>query len=239
VHIFVISPGLEPNTSFQQKRHTLIRCFVIIFWGYVAIFALSLIDYSLATAFDYESLIIETRSLYVTTMGTPLILSNLAFRIVIAPIGEELSFRSFLNFRKEYVAMSLSGLVFIIHRMAAFLFWRTTIGLAYSIGIAVLVFCLSYVLINDVFIAKLKKHSYLMLYGSNLLFVGLHLTNYRIQDFHFLNYLCIPIVLMPQILSSIVYSYLRIKNGLAWSIGLHAFENALVIIPFALRDYWS
>lgn len=234
---FLIHPTLEPNVTFQQKKHTLVRCFIFIFWAYLFYFIFSFIEYILATVFEYPSLVVETRALYARDLRPSSLVYNLIFGILIAPLGEEIAFRAFLNFKKGYIALSISGLVYILHRMIVFLYWGIPLGMIYSLLIAAACFVVSYLLLTEAFIDKLKEKFLVLLYLSNAMFVALHLTNYRLEDFNFLNYLVIPIVLFPQILSSIVYSYLRIKNGLVWSIALHAFENAIVAIPAIIREF--
>lgn len=69
-------------------------------------------------------------------------------------------------------------------------------------------------------------------YVSSMFFGLYHLSNYTNQEILF--YALSPIIVGSQLLGGFLLAYLRLKQGLRWSILAHAAFNALVVIPSAL-----
>lgn len=67
----------------------------------------------------------------------------------------------------------------------------------------------------------------IVFYLMNVLFVGLHIGNYDLSGLQLVQLLFLPAILVPQITLTIALSYVRLKNGLLWAIGLHVLNNLL------------
>jgi len=48
------------------------------------------------------------------------------------------------------------------------------------------------------------------------------------------DYFALPVLLGPQIIGSINYSFLRVRNGLVWSYVFHAVENLICFLPYII-----
>tara|TARA_R110002049_G_scaffold329_16_gene1900 strand:+ start:12790 stop:13353 length:564 start_codon:yes stop_codon:yes gene_type:complete len=78
---------------------------------------------------------------------------------------------------------------------------------------------------------KNKKYFNYILYLSILLFAGIHLSNFKMsKELYFVA----PFLVAPQLILGAFLSYVRVKLGLRWSIGLHATYNAILITPILL-----
>lgn len=69
-------------------------------------------------------------------------------------------------------------------------------------------------------------------YLSSIAFGLYHLSNYANQEILF--YALSPIIVGSQLLGGFLLAYLRLKQGVSWSILAHATFNAMMIIPSAL-----
>lgn len=65
-------------------------------------------------------------------------------------------------------------------------------------------------------------------YLSICIFGIIHIFNYDINSKIYL--IIFPIIILPQIIGGILMSYIRMKNGLIWSIALHSLFNGIVVI---------
>jgi len=76
-----------------------------------------------------------------------------------------------------------------------------------------------------------KKYFNYILYASILLFAGVHITNFDLpKEIYYIA----PLLVLPQLILGAFLSYVRVKLGLIWSIGLHASYNAILITPILL-----
>lgn len=124
------------------------------------------------------------------------------FVVAIAPLIEELIFRYGLIFNKVYIYYSIVVLAVLL------LNWRF--------------FMIFVILATIVFYLKINESLKLIFVGS-LAFAIIHLNNfYQINGF-------ILFYLIFLFGMSLVMSYLRIKKGILFSIGLHALYNFLIL----------
>lgn len=72
-----------------------------------------------------------------------------------------------------------------------------------------------------------KRFVYLF-YIFNLVFAFIHFTNYRFEKWT--AYLIIPIITMPQLITGLILSYLRIRYNIFWSILYHIFWNMVLFV---------
>ncbi|WP_428655290.1 CPBP family glutamic-type intramembrane protease [Runella sp.] len=70
------------------------------------------------------------------------------------------------------------------------------------------------------------KNYKFIIYILILCFGLIHLSNYKFSD----NIILIsPMLIFPQIVDGIIFSYLRVKYGIAYSILIHSFHNLILI----------
>ena len=153
--------------------------------------------------------------------------------VIGAPILDELAFSGFMNFKKHMISLSVSTLSYFSMQ----LFLRTVFELWAIIIMTVAVFCICFLLLKNE-----KIYNYIIVrrnfsfYSLSLLFAIVHLTNYDVTVFSNFNFLLIPFAVFPQRLSAISLAYLRLKNGLIWSIFFHPFINFLIFSIYMLSQ---
>ena len=70
-------------------------------------------------------------------------------------------------------------------------------------------------------------------YGMAILFGYVHLFNYQI-DGQILFFS--PILVAPQMILGLIFGFIRIRFGLAWSVAMHAFYNGILVSLFLLAE---
>jgi hypothetical protein len=152
--------------------------------------------------------------------------------ILIAPIVEELSFRSLLKPSKVNYTLSIG-----------FMFY---VGVSYFFG--------SFYIIDENFIVKVggvfivmgvmvaffekrnwvkinsfgEKNFVLIFYVVSILFGYLHLLNFG--DVSLDKMLFSPVIVFPFVVMGVVLGYVRIILGLKWAITLHVLFNAFIVL---------
>ncbi|MCK0191179.1 CPBP family intramembrane glutamic endopeptidase [Arenibacter sp. F20364] len=81
---------------------------------------------------------------------------------------------------------------------------------------------------------KNKKYFQFILYGSVILFAGVHMTNFEMSREV---YYIAPLLVAPQLILGMFLSYVRVKLGLRWSICLHAMYNGILLLPILLYKF--
>jgi len=153
------------------------------------------------------------------------LLKRILIIIILSPVLEELAFRIGLKFSKSNFIIMLMGMSFFISRSFFKWEWLNSIMLITLVGI------LLYVIIKEKSISKLTNF---WLYNPKLIFYSLlisfsymHLKNYNIS-YELL--LFSPIILLPNILGGIIYSYVRLSLGTFLSILLHCLNNGIPLM---------
>lgn len=144
--------------------------------------------------------------------------------VIIAPVFEEFTFRSFLKINKLSICFFLSGLTYTI-----LLLLSNEYILLVTLSILIGVF--GFLIIPKRKIQRIKVHKKrynLFVYLSVILFGLIHLPNI---NFEHLSFLIIIIYLIPFIFGALIMSYLRLKYNLLTSIVFHSLIN---IIPFVI-----
>jgi uncharacterized protein len=149
-----------------------------------------------------------------------------------APITEEFAFRLHLRFRPLYISIFIS---------LQFYLWSAFLAIPIIfrlILIVILFFSTFYFFLKESRREKLhqiwlNKYKYVF-YNSSLLFGVIHIFNYKIT---FSLILLSFFIVLPQIFLGFSLGYIRIKNGIIWSIAFHSIWNILMLSPTIIK--WS
>jgi membrane protease YdiL (CAAX protease family) len=184
----------------------------------------------------FFALVYDPENIQATNMSdrfTPLIL--LLVGIVILPLAEEILFRLSLKFKPIYFALTTSVLCYYILTKLVFhtklsavdesFFMRVLI----SIGMGIVM----YSIVNAKWIrTKLSEfwpqHFQRIYYITCLVFAWMHFSKYEVN---WTNALLLPILTLPQLMSAIIYGYLRVSFGFQYPLLLHMSNN---FIAFSL-----
>ena len=155
--------------------------------------------------------------------------------VLVMPILEELVFRTLIKPNKSDLLLfpcGVIGLALVLTLGSQFTWYYTYAGIAVlMIGIFLLLksklFEKKFLLQTAKFLQK-KGIMITLLIVSSLLFGVSHALNYG--AFSEIN-LVILLLTIPRIFSGSIYGIFKIKNGITWSIGLHALRN---LIPFLI-----
>ena len=159
---------------------------------------------------------------------------------IILPLLEETAFRLSLRFKPLYLAISISALSYYVltklvfsTKMSAvdesFLF---RVGISLTIGLAVLPI-LNSKGVRERLIRFWNAHFPTIYYISCLVFAWIHITKYELS---LTNVLLLPILTLPQLISALIYGYLRVAYGFQYPLLLHMSNNLIAIglslLPF-------
>lgn len=98
------------------------------------------------------------------------------------------------------------------------------------IVIALVVFLIAWLALkNTVGYEYIRSKKRIIFYTMSILFAIVHLNNFNIEVFSGFNFLLVPIAVFPQFVASISLAYIRLKNGLGWSMAFHSFVNLCVV----------
>ena len=144
---------------------------------------------------------------------------------LLVPVVEELSCRLFLkkSLINSYISLSLITFILILlfqNRKMYSLDWYVLNTLIFSFFIWLSLF------LFQKYFAKIKITDRTIFYGSAILFSLLHLSNYSFQINELPKYL---FLIIPQFFSGLLYGYIRVTNGITYSILLHSLHNAIIM----------
>jgi membrane protease YdiL (CAAX protease family) len=162
----------------------------------------------------------------------------LLYITIVGPIVEEISFRGWLTDKKYLALLCCFAFSVLITEIILDDLIRLTINRWFRITLD----CLTGVSISsllyrfwDRFILLLKsKFRYAVMF-SCFTFAVIHILNYEIQQISLLSFLALLLIILPIYLMGFVLTYVRLKNGLMWSIGLHILNNSLILTFPMLR----
>ena len=144
---------------------------------------------------------------------------------LLVPVIEELSCRLFLkkSLINSYISLSLITFILILllqNRKIYSLDWYVLNTLVFSFFIWLSLFSFKKYFVN------IKITDRTIFYGSAILFSLLHLSNYSFQINELPKYL---FLIIPQLCSGLIYGYIRVKNGIIYSILLHSIHNTILM----------
>jgi hypothetical protein len=159
---------------------------------------------------------------------------------VILPFLEEVAFRLSLKFKPAYLALSAGVLSYYI--LTKVVFHTKMSAFDESLVMRVAISILLSVLIFPVVIIKPVKekltnfwelHFRSIYYISCLVFAWVHITKYELS---LTNILLLPILTLPQLMSALIYGYIRVSFGFQYPLVLHMSNNMIGIglsfLPF-------
>lgn len=230
---FFLSPNFNnPKITFSKKVQNLKLALKFEFRGLLLWLSIILADGLIALVFKTKPILATIHSAHHGFKGIePERLFLLA--LIGAPILEELAFRGFMNFKKYMISLSISILSYFFMQF----FLRSVFGLWLIVMLTVAVFFICFLLLKNE-----KLYNYIIVrrnfsfYSMSFLFAIVHLTNYDATVFSNFNFLLIPFAVFPQGLSAISLAYLRLKNGLIWSIFFHSFINFVIVTIYVLSQ---
>jgi membrane protease YdiL (CAAX protease family) len=196
---------LRYPTEYSTHRDTLtdkfIRLFILLILELGVIFVLSPFLSIILGLFNFDEgehavsrMVAEESTLYIFISA-----------VVLAPLIEEIMFRLFLRYRRNYPMLIL---LYLIKKSGA-----------YGKGnIHILIY------------RWWRKRFKYIFYASALLFGAIHMSNYDNGDTLFLLF---PLFTFPQIVMGLFLGYIRLKQGFIWSVLLHALHN-MTLMTFAI-----
>lgn len=227
IHTF-LHPVYQPASTFSDKKIAFKQAIFFMLKGY-GIFLLLIIADVVQKGLTNVSLFADigrTSQLYKVDHGIKFFLMVL----VLGPIMEELAVRAFMNRGRAMISVSIGGMCLIFLRstdiISSFYKWPLELMVSLLIGL------LSFVLLEKIKFTFQDNHFRIVFYLMNAFFVVMHFGNYDLSNIHLINYFFLPLVVLPQTILTIALSYVRLRNGLLWSIGLHMLNNLLPALIF-------
>ncbi|WP_299315960.1 hypothetical protein [uncultured Aquimarina sp.] len=159
---------------------------------------------------------------------------------VILPFIEEVAFRLSLRFKPIYLVLSSSVLCYYI--LTKFLFhtkisvidesFSTRIVISIFLGVAFYL-VINIKSVNEKLIKFWSVHFRNIYYISCIFFAWIHLSKYELNWY---NILLLPILTLPQLMSALIYGYIRISFGFQYPLFFHMSNNligvGLSFLPF-------
>ena len=152
--------------------------------------------------------------------------------VLISPLIEEIAFRLSLKFKPLYFSSSVTILSYylvnkIIYNISNFDYqtdFLTRITISFVLGL------IAYIISHKNkthFELFWNKHFGLIFYSLALVFGFVHILNYVLS---LKVALLSPILVLPQLSSALIYSFIRIKYGFIYSLATHIINNSLVLV---------
>lgn len=226
----IVKFNLNPKNNIKAERWdwgTLINIYVLKFSISLPIYC---IIASLLSIGDSETTTVATSS--PEPFAWTYYLYNVLFlSVIVHPILEEWIFRRSIIFKPRYWAFSLSVIV--------------TIGLSYlnvlpplRFGGVLLYMIIIYAILEytfKMFETQMKHFNYknlnLIYWGLGFLFAFLHIFNFDLTPN---KYIYSVVIILPYLIASMVYGYVRMKYGITASIFLHMLNNFIPSIFYLL-----
>lgn len=227
--LFLVHPDLNQATNNRQK----LRCFWWAFlFSWIALIVRSIIysiENILVTYADYEPIFLGISHHYQIDLPGDATY-NLLVMGLYAPVLEEILYRGGLTFRRNGLALVASG-VFFLATKEFIEVHKILLRLLVSLPFVGLAYLISHYGIPESWLLYARKQLLRpVLYVSILLFTTIHIPNYDTAAFNMSQWLVFPLYLLPLVASGLAYAFLRVRNGLFWSLAIHVLHNAIIIL---------
>ncbi len=210
LYLFFIKPKYEVHTTFNAIQ----LIYTIFLFLSIRILLIALLYLFLScTTFD-----IQNDSSFFDDFNYLLFLKV----VIIGPVLEEFLFRSILRFGRFSFAAFLFAL---LYTTADFMEINSYIRIFIPL-LFVYVFYVKNIRIPEGFYLKYYP---VLLYSSAVLFAYVHLWTFNIT-FHVL--LFSPLLLFPKFVSGMLFSFIRIRFGLLYSIITHSLNNLIAALIY-------
>ncbi len=230
IYLFLLNPEFVVHElPFREKYKNLKAAFflnakMLLVWGIILAF-ISLIFSILELSSPFSILSQRFRSLKELPK-----LNALLFAVVLAPLVEELSFRGFLVFKRFMVGLSVGAFTYSFGQVL----FHPYVSRYFIIATAFVVICITLLTLNEDRLKISLRSKRWMLYFSCTLFALVHISNYDISNLSVGLTLLLLFSVVPQGITGICLSYVRLKNGILWSMIYHSIFNLFCITPFLL-----
>lgn len=211
------------NTSVFTKIKYLSFSFLLIFGG---AFFTALLTYIL----EVNDLIQHYKNLAVPSLQKSYgVYAVYIITVLIAPIIEELAFRTLLVFSKLNLTVSAALLSYLLISLFVGGGYLLNIATVYKVSGGLLTALLISAALNkDTIYIKVKSmwedYYPFIFYTSAVGFAYLHLPNFGEIDLEKL--LFSPIIVLPFFVYAIIFGFVRVRFGLKWAIILHIILNS-------------
>lgn len=232
---FFIKPDLQKATSLKQKFANLFVAVKFTLIGYTILVVSLTVGHLISKHLDWGFSIMDTTYKFSNSAALQTPWKIFLFGVILIPILEELAFRGFFNLKKIFIALSTGCLTYIFLKTILFFLPKTDMDTTMSLILSLAVFLTSFIWINDSVVNFINKNFKPIFYFSNIYFVSMHAFNYKLSDFSTLEFFVLPILLIPQMIGALNFSFIRIRNGLLWSILFHSAENLIFFLPSIIK----
>ena len=229
--LFLKRPRFRPTpSSLNQKFRRLLVCLGLYFLVIITLgLFITLYNKLLITQLNLDFAVRIKKNFQNVTGGSNLKMFILL--VLLGPVIEELLFRGWFNFKKAFIALATAILfMFILAGVSGTSFYTQPIDGSFwtRVVISVAAGAIVHLLGPTSQLKALgRQHFSKFYYGSSTIFALVHLANYiPLSPLEFL--LSLPLI-TPQLSLGLLFGYIRVKNGLFWSIALHITVN---YIPF-------
>lgn len=159
---------------------------------------------------------------------------------IILPLIEEVAFRLSLRFKPIYVALSSGVFSYYVLTKLVFQTKISAVDESFLIRavIAIALGILLYLVVNSTSLKEKlanfwRTHFRSIYYVSCVCFAWIHITKYELN---WTNILLLPILTLPQLMSALIYGYIRVSFGFRYPLFFHMSNNLLAIslslLPF-------
>lgn len=214
---FLFKAGFIP----EKKRHLRETAFLgLKLYGIMIV--LKVICFGITYALDYYGIFEIPEHITSKKLSSYSPIIKALMIVIIAPIIEELTYRSGLIFSKQNLLIALFGISYLISKNALELDRISSLMTATILGI-VLHFSLNQKK-NDILSKLWTNNRRKIFYGLLLSFSLAHLANYELTKELLL---FSPIIILSHLTSGFIYSYARLSSGIFLAIFIHSFNNGI------------
>jgi hypothetical protein len=157
--------------------------------------------------------------------------------LLVIPFIEELANRLYLIFKPINIAISISILFYSLIsfiNQSSFYEFNNFFYLKFAISVilgSIVYFILKTEKIKSIFEKIWLKYFKYIFYFSVLSFGLYHISKYSLTN---CMYLLAPLLVIPQIISGIIWGYVRVKYGIFWSVLQHIIHNVCFYLPMII-----
>lgn len=224
-------PSINTPSTLRAKLKVMI---ILLLLEFILLFFLRIIIVGLSSA---ELISFKEHKINLLFENNSIFLSIILL-VFVFPFLEELVFRLHLRLNEKYIHLNviifISGIILLT--------WPSIISFYYKIAILALgFFFILYYFINksksDQFILKIWNKKYFYVFYISLLAFGiLHITNYNKT---FYTYLLLPILILPQIITGMLCSFMRLYFDFFYGYFFHVSHNLILAIPILISTLFQ
>lgn len=224
---FVRSPTAQPPTAVGMYRGIVAALALLIGLKLVQVLVIVVRVYSQ----DYGLMPVLTNAVERETLHWPWWQMLLAAGLI-GPLLEELAFRAHLRFGRVLAALSITAATYYILTQSVYglrthdLETAVLVRVGGALGAGIVSFAVLKALpaLEAALVAFWTRQFRWIFWGVALVFGLVHLGRYEL---HWEHLPFVPLIILPQVLSALIYGVARMRYGLVYAIGMHMFANSL------------